>query len=83
MNGIKKWLISCDWLIKCCPYDVNPRSPLFSTQLQISNAQGLSRYSDSTGVEAIYPIELMAEQQLGKNWQKDFIKSVQIEKVLL
>jgi hypothetical protein len=45
--------------------------------------QGLSRYSDSTGVEAIYPIELMAEQQLGKNWQKDFIKSVQIEKVLL
>ncbi|CAC9613928.1 FAD/FMN-containing dehydrogenases [uncultured Gammaproteobacteria bacterium] len=45
--------------------------------------QGLSRYSDSTGIEPIYPIELIAEQQLGKNWQKDFIKSVHIEKILL
>jgi len=45
--------------------------------------QGLSRYSDSTGIKPIYPIELIAEQQLGENWQKDFIKSVQIEKVLL
>ncbi len=45
--------------------------------------QGLSRYSDSTGVKPIYPIELIAEQQLGENWQKDFIRSVHIEKVLL
>ncbi len=45
--------------------------------------QGLSRYSDTTNIEPIYPIELIAEQQLGENWQKDFIKSVQIEKVLL
>jgi hypothetical protein len=43
----------------------------------------VSRYSDSTGIEPIYPIELIAEQQLGKNWQKDFIKSVHIEKILL
>ncbi|MBT6966905.1 MAG: DUF3400 domain-containing protein, partial [Candidatus Thioglobus sp.] len=26
---------------------------------------------------------LIAEQQLGKKWHKDFIKSVNIEKVLL
>lgn len=45
--------------------------------------QGLSRYQSSTNIEPIYPIELIAEQQLGKNWVKDFIKSVQIEKVLL
>ncbi|WP_367183413.1 DUF3400 domain-containing protein [Candidatus Thioglobus sp.] len=34
-------------------------------------------------MEPVYPIELIAEQQLGKHWQKDFIKSVNIEKVLL
>ncbi|CAC9548034.1 FAD/FMN-containing dehydrogenases [uncultured Gammaproteobacteria bacterium] len=45
--------------------------------------QGLSRYQHTTNIEPIYPIELIAEQQLGKNWQKDFIKSVNIEKVLL
>jgi hypothetical protein len=45
--------------------------------------QGLSRYSSTTNIKPIYPIELIAEQKLGKNWQKDFIKSVQIEKVLL
>lgn len=45
--------------------------------------QGLSRYNYSTGIEAIYPIELIVEQQLGENWQKDFVKSVHIEKVLL
>jgi len=45
--------------------------------------QGLSRYSNTTGIEPIYPIELIAEQQLGANWQKAFIKSVHIEKVLL
>ncbi|SMN13346.1 FAD/FMN-containing dehydrogenases [Bathymodiolus heckerae thiotrophic gill symbiont] len=45
--------------------------------------QGLSRYSDTTNIEPIYPIELIAEQQLGKNWQQDFINSVQIEKILL
>ncbi len=45
--------------------------------------QGLARYQHTTNIEPIYPIELIAEQKLGENWQKDFIKSVNIEKVLL
>ena len=45
--------------------------------------QGLSRYQPSTGIEPVYPVELIAEQTLGKNWQKEFISSVAIEKVLL
>lgn len=45
--------------------------------------QGLSRYQTSTGIEPIYPVEVMAEQTLGENWQKDFINSVAIEKILL
>ena len=45
--------------------------------------QGLSRYQPSTGIEPIYPVEIIAEQTLGANWQKDFINSVKIEKVLL
>lgn len=45
--------------------------------------QGLSRYKANTNIEPIYPIELIAEQQLGKNWEKDFINNVNIEKVLL
>ena len=45
--------------------------------------QGLSRYQSSTGIEPIYPVEVMAKQTLGENWQKDFINSVAIEKVLL
>jgi Fe-S oxidoreductase len=45
--------------------------------------QGLSRYQPSTGIEPIYPVEIIAEQTLGANWQKDFINSVNIEKVLL
>ena len=45
--------------------------------------QGLSRYSASTGIEPAYPVEIIAEQTLGKNWQKDFINSASIEKVLL
>ncbi len=45
--------------------------------------QGLSRYKSSTNIQPIYPIELIAEQKLGKNWKKDFINSVAIEKVLL
>ena len=45
--------------------------------------QGLSRYSTTTGIEPTYPVEIIAEQTLGKNWQKDFINSVAIEKVLL
>jgi FAD/FMN-containing dehydrogenase/Fe-S oxidoreductase len=45
--------------------------------------QGLSRYQYSTNIEPVYPIELIAEQKLGKNWKKEFIKSVNIEKVLL
>ncbi len=45
--------------------------------------QGLSRYKGSTNIEPIYPIELIAEQTLGKNWKKEFVESVNIEKVLL
>lgn len=45
--------------------------------------QGLSRYKSSANIEPIYPIELIAKQQLGENWQIDFVKSVHIEKVLL
>lgn len=45
--------------------------------------QGLSRYEENTGVKSLYPIEIMAEQLLGENWQEDFIKRAVIEKVLL
>lgn len=45
--------------------------------------QGLARYEDNTGVSSQYPIEIMAQQLLGKNWQTDFIEHVKIEKVLL
>lgn len=45
--------------------------------------QGLSRYSGSTGVKPVYPIELIAEKTLGKHWAKEFVKSVKIERVLL
>lgn len=45
--------------------------------------QGLSRYQESTNIQPVYPIELIAEQQLGENWQEEFIQSVNIEKVLL
>jgi Fe-S oxidoreductase len=45
--------------------------------------QGLSRYKHSTGVIPMYPIEIIAEQKLGENWQDDFISNVNIEKVLL
>ena len=45
--------------------------------------QGLSRYKSSTGIKPIYPIEVIARQKLGEHWQKDFINSVNIEKVLL
>jgi len=31
----------------------------------------------------MYPIEIIAEQKLGENWQDDFISNVNIEKVLL
>jgi Fe-S oxidoreductase len=45
--------------------------------------QGLSRYQQATNIQPIYPIELIAEQQFGENWEKEFIKTVNIEKVLL
>jgi FAD/FMN-containing dehydrogenase/Fe-S oxidoreductase len=45
--------------------------------------QGLSRYQGTTGIQPIYPIELIAEQTLGKQWKKTFIQSVNIEKILL
>lgn len=45
--------------------------------------QGLARYQHTTNIEPVYPIELIAEQRLGQNWKEDFIKSVQIEKILL
>jgi FAD/FMN-containing dehydrogenase/Fe-S oxidoreductase len=45
--------------------------------------QGLSRYENETGVQAIYPIEIMAENLLGTNWMQDFIDNANIEQVLL
>ncbi len=45
--------------------------------------QGLARYESTTGIRAVYPIEILAKNLLGKNWQQDFIKKVNIEKVLL
>ncbi len=45
--------------------------------------QGLSRYKSSTGVSPVYPIELIAEQRLGKKWQETLISNVNIEQVLL
>ena len=45
--------------------------------------QGLSRYKNTTGIKPVYPIEVIAKETLGKNWKKDFINSVSIEKVLL
>jgi len=45
--------------------------------------QGLSGYKSSTGVDPVYPIEIIAEQRLGKDWEKDFTSNVNIEKVLL
>ncbi len=48
--------------------------------------QGLARYIPETGVKPTYIATELAENLLGKNWQKDFIKSVQktgIERVLL
>ena len=45
--------------------------------------QGLARYQHTTNIEPVYPIELIAEQRLGQNWKEEFIKSAQIEKILL
>jgi Fe-S oxidoreductase len=45
--------------------------------------QGLSRYKSSTGISPVYPIEIIAQEKLGPNWQDDFISNVNIEKVLL
>jgi len=48
--------------------------------------QGLSRYTDDTGLEVDYIIVEMISHLQGKDWQDDFIKSVEnggIERVLL
>ncbi len=48
--------------------------------------QGLSRYSDDTGVDADYIVIEMANKLLGEGWQKGFIDKAKqggIEKVLL
>lgn len=48
--------------------------------------QGLSRYSDETGLDTDYIVVELANQLLGDKWQKEFIdaaKSGGIEKVLL
>ena len=45
--------------------------------------QGLSRYSDSTGVTPAYPIEILAKEILGDNWINEYVKNVSIEKILL
>ncbi|KAB7619608.1 DUF3683 domain-containing protein [Alkalilimnicola sp. S0819] len=48
--------------------------------------QGLSRYSEDTGVDADYIVIEMARMLLGEDWQSDFIERAKrggIEKVLL
>ncbi len=48
--------------------------------------QGLSRYSDSTGLEVDYIVVELAKNKLGKNWQEQFAENARrggIERVLL
>ena len=48
--------------------------------------QGLSRYTEATGLESDYIVVELANRQLGDKWQKRFIeraKSGGIERVLL
>ena len=48
--------------------------------------QGLSRYSDETGLETDYILTELAEEHLGKNWQNGFIEKLKtegIEQILL
>jgi Fe-S oxidoreductase len=48
--------------------------------------QGLSRYSDDTGLEVSYIVEELVKGQLGASWQKEFVDRVSqggIERVLL
>ena len=62
-----------------------------ATQVKLLTAcpacqQGLSRYSDATGLEVRYIVEELAEARLGSGWQQRFIDRVTrggMEKVLL
>ena len=48
--------------------------------------QGLSRYTEDTGLEARYIVTELADRQLGEGWQKRFVTQVRdggIERVLL
>ena len=48
--------------------------------------QGLSRYTDETGLETDYIVVEMASELLGDDWQQDFINKAGqggIERVLL
>ena len=45
--------------------------------------QGLACYQENTGVKSLYPIEVIAQELLGRNWQTDFIEQAKIEQVLL
>ncbi|MFC1751355.1 DUF3400 domain-containing protein, partial [Pseudomonadota bacterium] len=48
--------------------------------------QGLSRYSDDTGVEAKYIVTELADKVLGDDWQKRFVEKAKnggVERVLL
>ncbi len=48
--------------------------------------QGLSRYTDETGLDTDYIVVEMANELMGKSWQDDFIKKAQqggIERILL
>lgn len=48
--------------------------------------QGLSRYTDDTGIQADYIVVEMAKHLLGENWQQDYVQRANnggIEKVLL
>jgi len=41
--------------------------------------QGLTRYADETGLKTDYILTEIAEERLGKNWQKGFIEKLKIE----
>jgi Fe-S oxidoreductase len=48
--------------------------------------QGLSRYTESTGLETDYIVVELANHKLGKNWQEKFIEKARnggIEQILL
>ncbi len=63
-----------------------PQQPVKILTSCPSCLQGLSRYSDDTGIEADYIVVEMAKHLLGENWLQDYVEKANnggIEKVLL